>query len=145
MFSYFNGGIKDTECSKLLDLPELVRTIQSNPHADKIDRIRTLRKKGDDSYKSLKTGLPYITPNCMVRNRNLDKEHFNQNFISFSSYMYFDIDIPNAEEYKQYFINHQQGDELVPVKNPKKKPGFMQKMMAAAEQQQKVQKSGKKK
>ena len=46
---------------------------------------------------------------------------------------------------QQYFINHQQGDELVPVKNPKKKPGFMQKMMAAAEQQQKVQKSGKKK
>lgn len=46
---------------------------------------------------------------------------------------------------QQYFINHQQGDELVPVKNPKKKAGFMQKMMAAAEQQQKAQKSTKKK
>ena len=40
---------------------------------------------------------------------------------------------------QQYFINHQQGDELVPVKNPKKKSGFMQRMMEAAEQQKKVQ------
>jgi YidC/Oxa1 family membrane protein insertase len=46
---------------------------------------------------------------------------------------------------QQYFINHQQGDELVPVKNPKKKAGFMQKMMAAAEQQQKAQKQATKK
>ena len=38
---------------------------------------------------------------------------------------------------QQYFINHQQGDELVPVKNPKKKSGFMQRMMEAAEKQQK--------
>ncbi|MCB0750898.1 MAG: membrane protein insertase YidC, partial [Ignavibacteriae bacterium] len=41
---------------------------------------------------------------------------------------------------QQYFINHQHGEELVPVKNPKKKAGFMQKMMEAAEQQQKTQK-----
>ena len=46
---------------------------------------------------------------------------------------------------QQYFINHQQGDELVPVKNPKKKTGFMQKMMEAAEQQQKTQKNSAKK
>ncbi len=47
---------------------------------------------------------------------------------------------------QQYYINKQKGDELVPVKNPKKKKGFMQKMMEAAEQQQKAQKqqSGKK-
>jgi len=41
---------------------------------------------------------------------------------------------------QQYFINHQQGDELVPVKNPKKKAGFMSRMMEAAEKQQKSQK-----
>jgi len=46
---------------------------------------------------------------------------------------------------QQYFINHQEGEELVPVKNPKKKAGFMQKMMAAAEQQQKTQQTTKKK
>ena len=38
---------------------------------------------------------------------------------------------------QQYFINQQKGDELVPVKNPKKKSGFMQRMMEAAEKQQK--------
>jgi YidC/Oxa1 family membrane protein insertase len=46
---------------------------------------------------------------------------------------------------QQYFINKQKGDELVPVKNPKKKSGFMQRMMEAAEQQQKAQKQTKRK
>jgi YidC/Oxa1 family membrane protein insertase len=46
---------------------------------------------------------------------------------------------------QQYFINKQKGDELVPVKNPKKKGGFMQKMMEAAEQQQKAQRQVSKK
>lgn len=46
---------------------------------------------------------------------------------------------------QQYFINHQQGNELVPVKNPKKKSGFMQRMMEAAEQQKKTQKQASKK
>jgi YidC/Oxa1 family membrane protein insertase len=42
---------------------------------------------------------------------------------------------------QQYYINHKKGDaELIPVKNPKKKAGFMQRMMQAAEQQQKAQK-----
>ena len=41
---------------------------------------------------------------------------------------------------QQYYINHSGGDqELVPVKNPKKKKGFMTKMMEAAEQKQKAQ------
>ncbi len=46
---------------------------------------------------------------------------------------------------QQYYINHMKGkgDELKPVKNPKKK-GFMQRMMAAAEEQAKAQKQGKK-
>lgn len=46
---------------------------------------------------------------------------------------------------QQYLINHQQGDELVAVENPKKKAGFMQRMMEAAEKQQKAQKQGSKK
>lgn len=41
---------------------------------------------------------------------------------------------------QQQYINHQHnGMELVPVKNPKKKPGFMAKLMDAAEQQKKTQ------
>jgi YidC/Oxa1 family membrane protein insertase len=41
---------------------------------------------------------------------------------------------------QQQYINHQHsGMELVPVKNPKKKQGFMAKLMAAAEEQKKAQ------
>lgn len=48
---------------------------------------------------------------------------------------------------QQYFINHEKaGSELIPVKNPKKKKGgFMQKMMEAAEQQKSAQTKGLKK
>lgn len=41
---------------------------------------------------------------------------------------------------QQYYINHKGGDvELQPVKNPKKKGGFMARMMEAAEKQAKTQ------
>ncbi|MFC2094669.1 membrane protein insertase YidC [Bacteroidota bacterium] len=41
---------------------------------------------------------------------------------------------------QQQYINHQHsGMELVPVKNPKKKQGFMAKLMSAAEEQKKAQ------
>ncbi len=47
---------------------------------------------------------------------------------------------------QQYYINHKSGgEELVPVKNPKKKSGFMQRMMEAAEKQSQAQKQGAKK
>ncbi len=43
---------------------------------------------------------------------------------------------------QQYYINTHGDQELKPVANPKKKKGFMAKMMEAAEQQQKAQKQG---
>ena len=48
---------------------------------------------------------------------------------------------------QQYYINHKKdgSDELTPVKNPKKKGGFMQRMMEAAEQQSKTQRQNQKK
>ena len=47
---------------------------------------------------------------------------------------------------QQYYINHKKGDvELVPVKNPKKRGGFMTRMMEAAEKQTKAQKQAAKK
>lgn len=47
---------------------------------------------------------------------------------------------------QQYYINHKDdGEDLVPVKNPKKKAGFMQRMMDAAEKQAQAQKKGQKK
>jgi len=67
-------------------------------------------------------------------------------FMSFSSGLnlyYFMFNLLSIAQ--QYYINKQKGDELVPVKNPKKKTGFMQRMMEAAEQQQKTQKQAVKK
>ena len=47
---------------------------------------------------------------------------------------------------QQYYINNKKGDgELVPVKNPKKKTGFMGRMMEAAEKQSQAQKQAQKK
>lgn len=105
MFSCFEKGIKDTTHPKFIDFQELIRIIRNNPYADKIETIRNLRKNGDDYYKSLKSELPNITPNCMVKIRNLDAEHFDENFMQFSQYLYYDIDKLNPEEYKNYFIN----------------------------------------
>ena len=46
---------------------------------------------------------------------------------------------------QQYYINHKSGDvELVPVANPKKKTGFMHRLMEQAEQQSKQQQKKKK-
>ncbi len=105
MFSHFEKGIKDIKCSKFIGFPDLIKLIQNNPNAHKIETIRNLRKNGDELYKSLKSELPNITPSCMVKLRNLEDDQFDQNFIQFSQYLYYDIDKWNAEEYKSYFIN----------------------------------------
>ena len=105
MFSLFERGIKDTKCSKIVGLPELIQIIRNNPNNQKIETIRNLRKNGDEFYKELKSELPNITPNCIVKIRNLEEDHFDQNFMQYSQYLYFDIDKWNAEDYKSYFIN----------------------------------------
>jgi len=105
MFSLFERGIKDTKCSKIVGLPELIQIIRNNPNNQKIETIRNLRKNGDEFYKELKSELPNITPNCIVKVRNLEEDHFDQNFMQYSQYLYFDIDKWNAEDYKSYFIN----------------------------------------
>ena len=104
MFSLFEKGIKDTKCSKFISFSDLVRIIRNNPNAGKIETIRALRKNGDDYYKALKSELPNITPTCLVKERNLDDANFDNNFVQFSQYLYFDIDRWNPEEYKSYFI-----------------------------------------
>jgi hypothetical protein len=78
--------------------------IRNNPNAEKITRIRDLRKKGDE-YKSVKEELPYITPNCILDIRSLKGENLEKNFRQFSQYMLFDFDGQgNPEEYKRCFI-----------------------------------------
>lgn len=105
MFSYFEDGIKDTKCSKFIGLSELIQLIRHNPNDQKIETIRNLRRNDDEFYKVLKSNLPYITPNCMVKIRKLDEDNFSNNFMQFSQYLYYDIDNWNAENYKSYFVN----------------------------------------
>lgn len=104
MFSYFEKGIKDTIPSRFIGLPELVQLIRYNPNKNKIETIRLLRKDGDELYRGLKSELSYITPVCMVRERSLEGENFEKNFIQFSQYLYYDIDTMNAEDYKCGFL-----------------------------------------
>ncbi len=104
IFSYFNGGIKDTIPSKTLTFNELVNLIKHNPKKDIISEIIQLRMMGDDRYKILKETLPNITPNCTVKRKKLSNGHFHSNFINFSNYLYFDIDdVPSS--YKEHIIS----------------------------------------
>ncbi len=72
---------------------------------------------------------------------------FTLMFMGFSSGLnlyYFMFNILSIAQ--QYYINHKDdGEELVAVKNPKKKAGFMQRMMDAAEKQTSAQKQAQKK
>ncbi len=105
MFSYFEKGITDTKCQRIIGLPELRQLIRNNPHAGKIVELRRLRKDGNEHYKVLKSRLPNITPNCIVSERNLDHKHINSSLRQFSQYIYFDFDGQNnPEDYKRYFI-----------------------------------------
>jgi len=106
VFSYFQYGITDTKPKKILDLPGLARMIKNHPQAEFINKIRSLRANSDKSYKILKTKLPNITPNCIIKERNLKTDdQFNNNFIQFSGYIYFDLDgLSDINEYKHYFI-----------------------------------------
>jgi hypothetical protein len=102
MFSYFNGGIKNIYPKRHIDLPSLVRLIKNNPEKNKIEKIRELRRSGLD-YSSPKSYLPYITPNSLVRIRNLKDSDYN--LITPSSYVYIDIDdYPNSQKLKDRFI-----------------------------------------
>lgn len=105
MFSYFQKGIKDTNPVKSIDISQLIKIIKDNPEKSKIDWIRVLRKQGNQEYKKLKDELPNITPNCMVKYRALKEEKFDLNFITSSSYIYFDIDgVEDIDSSKKEFI-----------------------------------------
>ena len=103
MFSFINGGIKIIYSQKHIDLPTLVKMIKYNSEKLKIITIRNLRRKGKD-YKSLKESLCYITPNCLVKFRNL--KDYDYNLIGTSSYIYFDFDdFPKSKQLKERFIH----------------------------------------
>ena len=110
MFSIFLGGIKQIIPDRIIDLQELADYVSSGFNQDLINLIRSKRKSGDVGYKNLKKKLPYITPQCILKKRNLSSpEDINKNICQFSNYIYLDIDsIPmgkTLESYKKYIIN----------------------------------------
>lgn len=106
MFSIFKNGITKIYPEKQpIILSDLAKLIRNNPAATTIDQIRQKRINGDQSYKELKRDLAYITPNCVVKKRSLkDGSEYDTNFLNFSGYIYFDIDVPNPVRFKQEFI-----------------------------------------
>ena len=103
-FSYFQNGIKDTTPLKSISIDQLVELIKNNPKKDIISTIHSLRSIGDSHYKVLKENLPHITPNSVVLAKKLSGKYFDENFISFSNYLYFDIDT-DIKYYKEHIIN----------------------------------------
>ncbi len=101
MFSYFHGKVNETTPSKKISIEALVKEIKKdNP---KIQEIRNLDSSSPDYTKTkdrLKRKLSYITPHCIVSQRNDD------DIIDFTGYLYFDIDrLENAIEYKAELID----------------------------------------
>jgi tRNA A37 threonylcarbamoyladenosine dehydratase len=105
MYSYFKNGITDTHPQTNIDLPELVNIIKNNPNQSKIEQIRLLKRAGDEKFRELKRELANITPNCVVKERDLKDDKFSINFLFSSGYIYFDIDnIPDIQQFKKEFI-----------------------------------------
>ncbi len=104
MLSLFNDGLKQNKPSKSVTFDELVDLIKFNKNKDIIQQIRYLKSNGDVSHKKIKESMPNVTPNCLVSHKKLSDDVFENNFKSFSGYIYFDFDtsIPN---YKEYFIS----------------------------------------
>ena len=59
-------------------------------------------------YKKIKQGQKYFTPHSVLRYRKLDGDFFNKNFIDFSGYIFYDLDLNNqlneVDNYKNYTI-----------------------------------------
>ncbi len=103
MYSIYKGGIKNIFPEKKpISIKELVQLIKNNPQVDKIEEIRKSRKEGDQTYKELKRILTYITPNAVLKKRDLKDRN---NFIFSSGYVYLDFDnLNNVAEFKNEFI-----------------------------------------
>jgi len=110
MFSLYKSGVFSKQADIFIDFPNLVETIRNNKNGPKIEGIRQLRVIGNNQYKGHKMHLPIITPNCMLRQRSIRGDSYDENFIAFSQYIYFDFDIErNVDEFKQYMVDKYKG------------------------------------
>lgn len=108
MIPFYESGIRNTTPNRKIDFNELYQLISSgSTHRVLIESIRTLKSHGDIKYyKRYKESLPYITPHVDVHERNLRDDHFTENFICFTGFLYYDIDnVENIIEEKQRIIN----------------------------------------
>jgi hypothetical protein len=106
MYSYFEKGIKDTKPKKIIDIIELVKFIKDISRKPELVVIRQFKRDGNEDFKELKRKLHNITPNSILRIRNLETDgDFSDNFIQGSGYLYYDVDrVPNILEFKKEFI-----------------------------------------
>lgn len=97
MFSFSNQPInKSSVVDSIIDFISLIKTIMNPPNKNLYLEIHRLRSEGKDSECKLlkKSKLPWITPNCVVKQRSLEAEgEFEKNYLFSSGFIYFDIDI----------------------------------------------------
>ena len=115
LFPIYVKGIRSTIPNSKIDLQELCQLILNGSHRGQIETIRHLKLKGDNYYKTLKELLPNITPQVDVKERNLSDDHFTENFICFTGFLYFDLDnVKNVLQEKQRIID-QYGNQVALV------------------------------
>jgi hypothetical protein len=104
MFSYFGGSVYNPKPDRTIDFIELIEIIKTNPNNYPFDELRSLNKK-DGNYKKIKSKLPHITPNCVVKESKFSDGDFDHNFIQSSGYIYLDIDLlRDVNTFKGYFV-----------------------------------------
>jgi hypothetical protein len=109
-FSYFKNGITDVLPCKILDFDSYADLILNNPDDSIISQIRKLRSEGNESYRKTKSQQHYITPHCILKYRKLEGIYFDKNFIDFSGYIFYDLDLDlknssySVDEYKLSLI-----------------------------------------
>jgi hypothetical protein len=111
MFSFSNHPINlSSRVDRFISFHELIEIIKNPSDKEKYHRLHELRKSGDleECRKFKQQKIPWITPNSMVRKRELKEQvDFETNFIQSSGYVYFDIDEVEGDidSYKTYLVN----------------------------------------
>ena len=111
-FSYSTKPIlRGSNIIETIDFDALIKLIKNHPCTETVAQVRKLRAEGkDDECRDLKRAtIPWLTPNCILKKRKLEKDcDFKENFIRSSRYIYYDIDadVSTTEKLKKEFIEN---------------------------------------
>lgn len=111
MFSFSNHPINlSSRVDRFISFHELIEIIKNPSDIEKYHLLHELRKSGnlEECRKFKQQKIPWITPNSMVRKRELKEQvNFETNFIQSSGYVYFDIDEVEGDidSYKTSLVN----------------------------------------